>query len=173
MRTGVLIAPLFEDVELAYPFYRLQEAGHEVALVGSEARAYRGKRGIEMEADVAVADTDAAEFDGLVIPGGYAPDHMRRDSDLVDLVAAVGSAGKPVGAICHAPWMLASAGLADGRRLTSYPSIRDDLVNAGADWVDEEAVVDGNVVTSRRPADLPAFMVAFLDLLKRPKEEAA
>lgn len=158
MAVAVLIAPLFEDSELIYPYYRLQEAGHEVLLVGPERREYRGKNGVAMQAHLAASEVDPSGLEAVVIPGGYSPDHMRRSADMVDLVRKVGEAGKPVAAICHAGWMLASAGLARGRRLTSYYSIRDDMENAGADWVDEEVVVDGNVITSRHPGDLPAFM---------------
>ena len=165
MRVGVLIAPLFEDSELIYPYYRLQEAGHEAILIGPEAKTYASKHGIEMTAARAGRDISVDELDGVVIPGGYAPDHMRRDEPLVRLVAATFAAGKPVGAICHAPWMLASAGIVDGRRLTSFFSIRDDMENAGGKWVDEEVVVDGHLVTSRRPGDLPAFMREYLALL--------
>lgn len=165
MHIGVLVAPLFEDVELIYPYYRLQEVGHDVTLIGPEATTYTGKRGVQMQADRAGHDVGPSELDGLVVPGGYAPDHMRRDQSLVALVREVGEGGKPLGAICHAPWMLASAGLATGKRLTSFYSIRDDLRNAGATWIDAEVVVDGNLVTSRKPADLPAFMREYLKLL--------
>ena len=165
MRIGVLAAPLFEESELIYPYYRLLEAGHDVALIGSEKTTYRGKNGVEITADVSVGDVDPDDLDGVVIPGGFSPDHMRRDERMIELVRSIGGSGRPVAAICHAGWVLASAGLAEDRRLTSYPSIKDDLVNAGAKWVDEEVVVDGNVVTSRRPADLPAFMRAFLELI--------
>lgn len=170
MNVGILIAPLFEDVELAYPFYRLQEAGHAVELIGSEVSRYRGKRGIEMSADKSSQEVAAADLDALVIPGGYAPDHMRRDEDMVSLVRAVAADGKPVGAICHGPWMLVSAGLVDGRRVTSFHSIRDDLVNGGAEWVDDEAVVDDGILTARSPRDLPAFMKTFLTMLEDAKE---
>lgn len=165
MHIAILIADLYEDSELIYPYYRLQEAGHEVTLIGSEATTYKGKHGTEMRADRAVSDVAADDFDGLVIPGGYAPDRMRRDPDLVEFVRSMGT--KPVAAICHAPWMLASAGLADARTLTSFPSIRDDMVNAGATWVDSEVVSDENIVTSRKPADLPAFMQTYLGMLDK------
>lgn len=166
MHTAVLIAPLYEDVELIYPYYRLVEAGYDVTVVGPEAATYTGKRGTSMAADADADGVDTADLDGILIPGGYAPDHMRRDPDLVALVAAMGRTGKPVGAICHAPWMLASAGLVGDRTVTSFPSIRDDLVHAGGSWVDQETVRDGNIVTARGPDDLPAFMRMFLALLE-------
>lgn len=158
MQVVVLVAPLFEESELIYPYYRLQEAGHRTVLVAAEPGEYRGKHGVPVQAEAAASQLDPDDLAGVVIPGGYSPDHMRRSPAMVELVAKVGSAGRPVAAICHAGWMLASAGLAGGRRLTSYPSIKDDMVNAGAEWVDEEVVVDGNLITSRRPGDLPAFM---------------
>lgn len=167
MRVAVLVADLFEDVELWYPYYRLLEAGHTVDLVGCEEGVeHRGKKGSVAVSTLAASAVNPNEIDAVVVPGGFSPDYMRRCQPMVDLVREVGEAGRPVAAICHGPWMLASADLAKGRRLTSYPAIRVDLVNAGGDWVDEEVVRDGNVITSRRPDDLPAFMrtvVAALD----------
>jgi protease I len=166
MTIAVLTAPLFEDVELWYPYYRLIEAGHAVELVAAEAdREYRGKQGTTARSTMSAADARSAALDGVVIPGGFSPDHMRRSADMVDLVHEIGVAGRPTAAICHGPWMLVSAGLVDKRRVTSFRSIRDDLVNAGAEWLDEPVVVDDNLVTSRTPADLPAFMPAVLELL--------
>jgi protease I len=157
-RVAILVHNLFEDLELWYPLLRLREEGAEVSVVGPEAGAvYKGKNGLSVEADVGIDQVTAAEFDAIVVPGGYSPDHMRRVPGMIDLVRQVGEDGKPVAAICHGGWMLASAGLAQGRRLTSYFSIKDDMVNAGAEWVDEEVVQDGNIITSRVPADLPAF----------------
>ncbi|MDX1691795.1 MAG: type 1 glutamine amidotransferase domain-containing protein [Acidimicrobiia bacterium] len=166
MTIAVLTAPLFEDVELWYPYYRLIEAGYDVELVGADADTeYAGKRGTTVRSTMAARDADPSSFDAVVIPGGYSPDHMRRVPEMVDLVKQVGTAGTPTAAICHGPWMLASAGLASGRRMTSFPSIRDDLANAGATWVDEEVVEDGPVITSRSPDDLPAFMRTLLERL--------
>lgn len=166
MRVAVLIADLYEDSELIYPYYRLLEEGYEVDLVGCEEGVeYRGKRGTEMTSTAAAADVAADDLDAIVVPGGYSPDHMRRCPPMVDLVRELGRSGKPVGAICHGPWMLASAGLLEGKTATSFFSIRDDVVNAGADWVDEETVRDGNLVTARSPADLPSFMHTFIAVL--------
>lgn len=165
-RVGVLVADLFEDVEFWYPYYRLMEAGHQAIVVGCEAGvAYRGKRGTSTESTVAAGALDAGEVDAVVIPGGYSPDHMRRCPAMIDLVRDVAGADKPVAAICHGPWMLASAGLLAGRTVTSFFSIKDDLVNAGATWVDEATVRDGNLITARAPGDLPAFMPVVLGAL--------
>jgi len=159
MRIAVLVADLFEDVELWYPYYRLLEAGHSVDLVGCETdTTHTGKQGTSVTTTAAASSADPADYDAVVVPGGFSPDYMRRCQPMVDLVREVGEAGKPVAAICHGPWMLASAGLTQGRKVTSYPSIRTDLANAGGEWVDEEVVHDGNLITSRRPDDLPAFM---------------
>lgn len=159
MRIAVLVADQFEDVELWYPYYRLLEAGHSVDLVGcDEGTEHQGKKGSSATTTAAASSIDPATYDAVVVPGGFSPDYMRRCQPMVDLVREVGEAGRPVAAICHGPWMLASAGLAQGKKVTSYPSIRTDLANAGGEWVDEEVVHDGNIITSRRPDDLPAFM---------------
>lgn len=166
MRIAILTAELYEDVELLYPYYRLQEAGHDVELVGcEEGRRIEGKRGTAVRTTASAHDADG-RYDAIVIPGGYSPDHMRRCEPMVDLVARMGADGAPVAAICHGPWMLASADLLGGRTATGFHSIRDDVVNAGATWVDEAAVRDGNVLTSRSPDDLPAFMREFLVMLE-------
>jgi protease I len=156
-RVAVLVAELFEDLELWYPYLRLQEAGAEVMAVGAAATTYRGKRGTEKDADAVVAEVDAMSMDAVVIPGGYAPDHMRRHPAMIDLVRVVHERGGIVAAICHGGWMLASAGLLQGRTATSFFSIKDDMVHAGASWVDREVVEDDRVITSRHPGDLPAF----------------
>lgn len=156
---AVLAEDLFEDVELLYPYYRLLEGGAAVSLVGSgRAATFHGKHGVPITPDVTADETDVGSFDAVVIPGGFSPDFMRRSSGMVGLVRDLGSQGKPVAAICHGPSMLVSAGLVDGRNVTSFFSIKDDLVAAGANYVDQDVVVDGNLITSRTPADLPAFM---------------
>lgn len=168
MRVAVLAADLFEDVELWYPYYRLLEAGHQVDLVGCEAGAtHQGKKGSTVTTTHAASGVSPADYGAVVVPGGFSPDYMRRCPPMVDLVRQVGEAGGLVAAICHGPWMLASAELLEGRRVTSYPSVRTDLVHAGATWEDEEVVEDGNLITSRRPDDLPAFMRALVAALER------
>ena len=149
------------------PYYRLKEAGAVVTVVGSgRSDVFTGKPATEVRADAAADDVNAGDFDALVIPGGYAPDMMRRFPAMVDLVRSMVEAAKPVGAICHAGWMLCSAGVVKGRRVTSFFAIRDDLVHAGAQWEDADVVVDGNLITSRTPDDLPAFMRAIIEAFK-------
>ncbi len=163
----ILVEKMYNDREFWYPYYRLKEAGAEVRVVAPEAGVtYAGSAGIEIQSDAAAGHTDPAEYDGLVIPGGYAPDHMRRDPAMVDLVRQMADGGKVVAAICHAGWMLVSADVLRGRKATAFFAIRDDIVNAGAEWMDQEVVADGNLVTSRKPDDLPAFLTAIIAALK-------
>lgn len=163
----ILVEEMFNIHEFWYPYYRLQEAGAAVMVVGSgSAMTYSGKDGTTVKPDTEADRVSAVDFDGLVIPGGYAPDMMRRHPAMVKLVREVFDGGKVVAAICHAGWMLASADVLKGKTVTSFFAIRDDVVNAGASWVDEEVVVDGNLVTSRTPDDLPAFLRAIITALK-------
>jgi protease I len=165
-RVAVFAEELYNEVELWYPYYRLKEAGAKVTLVGSgSAASYRSKVGLEATVDTSADRVSAADFDGIVIPGGYAPDRMRRFPAMVQLVRDVHLDGKVVAAICHAGWMLASAGILRGKTVTSYFAIKDDVTNAGATWVDRDVVVDGNLITSRQPADLPAFLKAIIGAL--------
>ncbi|MGC9530642.1 MAG: type 1 glutamine amidotransferase domain-containing protein [Candidatus Bipolaricaulaceae bacterium] len=157
-RVAVLVADLYEDPEFWYPYLRLQEEGADVVAVGPEAKEYKSKHGYPARARLAADSARAEEFDAVVIPGGYSPDYMRRSPDLVALVRKLAQAGKVVAAICHGGWMLCSARVVSGKRVTSFFAIRDDLENAGARWVDEPVVRDGNIVTARVPADLPDFM---------------
>ncbi|HBG20487.1 MAG: protease [Desulfobacterales bacterium GWB2_56_26] len=162
----IFVETLYNDREFWYPYYRLKEAGVQVCVVGPEAGGhYSGQYGLPVKADKGMNDISPGEFHGLIIPGGYAPDHMRRHRPMVKLVRDFHEAGKIVAAICHAGWMLASADILRGRKVTAFFAIKDDLVHAGADFVDEEVVVDGNLVTSRRPDDLPAFMREILKKL--------
>ena len=166
-RVVILVEDMFNDLEFWYPFYRLKEAGVDVVVAGSgSSEKYKGKSGTEVKADTEAGMLKAPDFDGMIIPGGYAPDIMRRYPEMVNLVKGMHESGKVVAAICHAGWMLASAEVVKGRTLTSFFAIKDDLVHAGADWVDETVVVDGNLITSRTPDDLPAFMMAIIDALK-------
>lgn len=163
-RIMFIVASDFEDSEFRVPYDRAKEAGHEAVIVGSEAgKKLKGKKGKEsILVDRAARHASADEFDALVIPGGYSPDHLRMDADVVGLVRDFSQAQKPIAAICHAGWMLAEAGILEGRTVTSYPSIKTDLINAGAHWVDREVVEDGHLITSRKPDDLEAFCEALL-----------
>jgi protease I len=166
-KIAFLLADMFEDAEFEVPWNRTMAAGHQVAVVGLQRGAeVSGKKGARTVVDLAVAEVRPDEFDALVIPGGYSPDKLRVDPRSVEFTREMVESGKPVAVICHAGWMLAEAGVLSGRRITSVRNIRTDLVNAGADWVDEEVVVDGNLITSRNPNDLPAFCQALLDHLE-------
>lgn len=154
---GVLVEDQFEDLELWYPVIRMREAGARVALLGTGANIYHGKHGLTAMPDGPVSSAIATDMDALIIPGGYAPDRMRADESLLALVRDMAEQGRPVAFICHAGWVPISAGIVRGRRVTSAPSIRDDLVNAGAEWEDSEVVRDGPLISSRHPGDLPAF----------------
>ena len=162
-RVILLVEEMYNEFEFWYPYYRLKEAGAEVVVVGSgSSMIYKSKMGIPCTVDENAEAVLPSSFDGIIIPGGYAPDHMRRYPPMVDLVKDLFNAGKVVAAICHAGWMLASADILKGRTVTSFFAIKDDLVHAGAKWVDEQVVVDGKLITSRKPDDLPAFMRAVL-----------
>ena len=161
----ILVGPEYEDLEVWYPKLRLEEAGFAIKLAGTGEREYRGKHGYPCPVDGRVADFPASGLAGLVAPGGWAPDRLRRDAEVLRRVREIHAEGKMVATICHGPWVLISAGIVRGRRLTSTVGIRDDLVNAGAEWVDEPAVVDGNIVSARVPKDLPAFGAAMLRVL--------
>ncbi len=160
---AVLVEKFYEDQELWYPVYRLREAGAEVHIVGPQAGAtYESKHGYPAKADKAAAEVSGKDYDGVIIPGGYSPDHMRRHQAMVQFVKDAGAAYKLLAAICHAGWMLCSADVLRGKKCTSFFAIKDDMVNAGCEWVDAEVVQDGNLITSRTPADLPAFMKAII-----------
>lgn len=153
----------YEDLELWGPVLRLQEAGFAVTLAGQKSgQSYRGKHGYPCTSDVAVSEIRGDDFAGVLIPGGWMPDKLRRDASVLSLTRHFAESGKLVATICHGPWILISAGVCRGVRMTSTPGIRDDVVNAGADWIDEAVVVDRNFVTSRRPPDLPQFHAAIM-----------
>ena len=163
-RVAFVLENDFEDSEFRVPYDRLTKAGHDVTVVGTEkGKEVKGKKGKETFSIEATADmVSPDEFDALVVPGGWSPDKLRMDEGIVAFVAAFGRESKPVAAICHAGSLLVDADLVDGATVTSYPSIRRDLENAGADWVDQEVVEDGFLITSRNPNDLPAFCDAIL-----------
>ncbi len=166
-KIAILAEDDYEDLELWYPYYRLLEAGHAVEVVGSGRKAvFLSKHGYEVRADISAADVEASRLDALVIPGGFAPDRMRRVPAVNELVRRVFKDGKPVAAICHAGSVLVSANVLKGRKATCFMSIKDDVMNAGAMYKDQSVVVDGNLITSRSPADLPDFMRALLHALE-------
>ena len=164
-RIAILAESLFEDLELWYPYYRLKEAGAEVQVLGTGAASYKGKNGLSVKPDRQVADASSDEFDAVVIPGGYSPDHMRRHQSLIQFVRSMAEQNKVVAYICHAGWVAISAKIVEGRQVTSFSSIKDDLENAGARWVDQEVVRDGNLISSRKPDDLPAFCRTIIEAL--------
>ncbi len=160
---------LYEDLELWYPKYRLEEAGHIVVVAGQEMRCFTGKHGYPCEADALIAEQEETAYDVLMIPGGFMPDLLRRDPKVLELTREFDAAGKPIAQICHAGWIPISAGILKGRRVTSTPGIRDDMENAGAIWFDEPVVIDGNLISARRPPDLPAFGRAIVNAVAGAK----
>jgi protease I len=163
-KVAFIMDRMFEDSEFKVPYDRVREAGHEAVIVGLEkGKKVEGKKGTETATtDAAIGEVTAKQFDALVIPGGYSPDLIRLNPGMVELTRAIVDAGKPVAAICHAGWMLAEADVIRGKTVTSWPSIKTDLINAGANWVDQEVVEDGNLITSRKPDDLEAFTKTLL-----------
>ncbi|MBI4253133.1 type 1 glutamine amidotransferase [Candidatus Uhrbacteria bacterium] len=157
-RIAIFAEQKYEDMELWYPYYRLKEEGAVVTIVGSgTAKEYFGKYGYPVKVDKDINDVRADEFDALVIPGGFAPDHMRRNEAMVQFVRDMNTKGKVIAAICHGPWMMTTAEIVNGKNVTSFYAIKSDLVHAGGVWQDKEVVRDGNLITSRKPSDLPAF----------------
>jgi len=164
-KIAILVEDLYNMPEFWYPYYRLKEEGAEVHVVGPERKTYKSKEGYPATADLTAKEASEQDFDAVIIPGGYAPDRMRRTPEMVEFVRKMNEKGRLIAAICHGPWILVSAGAAKGRRMTSFFSIKDDLVNAGAEYVDAEVVADGNVITSRKPDDLPAYLRAIIKKL--------
>ncbi len=160
-------APLYEDLELWYPKIRLEEEGAVTTVAGLGDKTYQGKRGYPVTVDANVDQVDAARFDGLVIPGGFAPDQLRRFDKVLQLTREIHQAGKPLAFICHAGWVPISAKILQGRRATSVRAIKDDLENAGVRWEDSPVVVDGNLISSRSPDDLPQFCKALIAALRQ------
>ena len=161
----ILADDMYEDMELWYPRIRLIEAGANVTVAGVEKRTYKVKHGYPVDADAPISACKPEDFDCVVIPGGYAPDRLRRSQAVLDLVRRMHEGGKVVAAICHAAWVPISAGIVKGKTMTCFFAIKDDLVNAGATFVDQAVVVDGTIVSSRTPDDLPDFCRAIIKLL--------
>lgn len=166
-RVGLIVGEMFEGSEFREPYEALKNAGHDVVVIGAKRGAeLTSKDGHERIAcDTAITEIEAKSLDGLVIPGGYSPDHLRTNHAMVTLVRVIAESTKPIAAICHGPSIFVDANILEGRTLTSWPSIKADLVNAGATWVDQECCVDDNMITSRKPGDLPAFCRALMNLL--------
>lgn len=165
-KIAILVDQIYQDLEVWYPYYRFKEAGAEVVVAAAKAgETYPGKYGYPIVSDKSYEEVRAQDFDGVVIPGGYAPDHIRRYPKANQFVKEMDAQGKLVAAICHAGWVLVSAGVLKGRKVTCFSAIKDDVVNAGARYEDAEVVVDGNLVTSRKPDDLPAFCRAAIQVL--------
>jgi len=169
----IFAAKDFEDMELHFPRLTLQGEGARVTLAGLTDETVYGKHGVPAKPDTTVDKCDGREFDAIVIPGGYSPDHLRTNAHVLRIVREAAKANKPVAAICHAPWVLISAGLCKGKRMTSWHSIKDDMVNAGCGWVDEACVVDGNLITSRMPDDLPVFCEQIIEMTSAKRSSAA
>jgi deglycase len=157
-KIAILVADQYQELEVWYPLLRFREDGAETVAVGADAgKTYASKKGYPVVADLSIGHVRAADYDAVVIPGGWAPDYLRQDERMVNFVREMDGARKIVAAICHAGWMLCSADIVRGRKATCYKAVKDDLIHAGAKYVDEEVVVDGNLITSRKPDDLPAF----------------
>jgi len=173
-QVAILVESFYQELEVWYPLLRLREAGVAVVTVGPQAGVtYNSKLGYPVKADRGIGDVSAAELDGVVIPGGWAPDYLRRDPRFVQLVRDLDAAGQTIASICHGGWLLCSAGILRHRRATSFFAIRDDMTNAGARWVDEPVVVDANLITSRVPEDLPWFCRALMEALAREPKVVA
>jgi protease I len=166
-RIAFVLADDFEDSEFRVPYDELRNAGHQIEVIGVKAgESVKGKKGTEeIKIEAAAKDREAADYDALVIPGGYSPDHLRMDRGVVGFTQKFVRSGKPVAAVCHGPQLLIEADAVEGKTVTSWPSVRTDLLNAGAKWVDREVVVDGQLITSRKPDDLKAFTAAISDKL--------
>lgn len=160
----------YEDLEIWYPKLRLIEAGARVVVAGPSAKTvYPGKHGYPCQSDAAIADVRSADFHGVLVAGGWMPDALRRDADVLRLVREFHAAAKLIATICHGPWILISAGVCRGFRMTSTPGIKDDVANAGGAWVDEPVVTDRHIISSRRPPDLPAFGAAMVEFLGKAR----
>ena len=167
-KIAILLESQFDERELLYPYYRLLEEGYTVDVIGTKKETvYKSKAGLEFESTHSSEEITASDYDAVVIPGGFSPDYMRRCINTVDFVKEMDKQGKVIAAICHGPWMLASACDLEGKNVTSFYSIKDDLINAGANYIDEAVVVDENIITSRTPKDLTVFVKTIIDKLEK------
>lgn len=162
-----LVHDAFEDLELWYPVLRLREEGVQVDLAGANpGHTYAGKHGVPAVTDISFKDADPRQYDGILVPGGWAPDKLRRYPKVLDLIRHMDEEKKMIGEICHAGWVLISAGILEGRKVTSTPGIKDDMMNAGAEWSDTAVVRDGHLISSRQPPDLPVYMRTMIEYLR-------
>ncbi|MEC2074019.1 type 1 glutamine amidotransferase domain-containing protein [Alkalihalophilus marmarensis] len=162
-----IVSKDFEDLELWYPVLRLREEGAEVHIAGEKANeTYIGKYGVPIVSEYSFEEINPKEYDAILVPGGWSPDLLRRFDSVLNMVRTLNDQNKPIGQICHAGWVLISAKILEGKTVTSTPGIKDDMMNAGATWVDKPVVVDGNIVSSRRPPDLPDYMREFIKVLE-------
>ena len=165
-KVAIMLAEQYQVIEVWYPFYRLKEAGINCDFVAAEAnKEYPSKEGYPCKSTVAAKNARIEDYSCMIVPGGFAPDFMRRSDDMIKFASDMVNAGKTIAAICHGPWLLCSTKILKGKTATCFMALRDDVKNAGAKYVDEECVVDGNLITSRKPDDLPAFCVAILKAL--------
>jgi protease I len=165
-KIAIMVDEMYQVLEVWYPYYRLKEAGLKVDFVAAEAKKeYHSKEGYPCVSDVAAGQAGAADYDCMIVPGGFAPDFMRRSEDVIEFANDMVNAGKVISAICHGGWLLCSTNIYKGKKATCFMAIRDDIKNAGAEYVDAECVVDENLITSRKPDDLPAFCTAILKAL--------
>ncbi len=161
-----LVSNDFEDLELWYPVLRLREEGAIVDIVGDKAgETYIGKYGVPIQSNLAFTDINPDDYDAILVPGGWSPDLLRRFEPVLSMVRSMDQSEKPIGQICHAGWVLISAKILSGRKVTSTPGIKDDMINAGAEWIDVPVIVDGHIISSRRPPDLPDYMREFIAVL--------
>ena len=165
VKIAVLVEEKYQVLEVWYPYLRLREAGFDTVLVGTGKQKYGSKEGYPAEEDLSISDAKIKDFDAVIIPGGWAPDYLRRSPGVISFVCEMSEAGKCVAAICHGGWILASADILKGKKATCFSAIKDDVVHAGAVFVDQEVVVDGNLITSRNPYDLPAFCREIIQFL--------
>ena len=166
-KVAIMVDEMYQVIEVWYPYYRFVEAGLEVNLVAAEAKKqYHSKEGYPCVSEIAAGRANADDYDCLIVPGGFAPDFMRRDAGVIKFANDMVIAGKVIAAICHGGWLLCSTEAYRGKKATCFMAIKDDIKNAGAEYIDAECVVDGNLITSRKPDDLPAFCMAILEALK-------